>query len=196
MNKKDLIKEVANRTDLSIHLSKIIVDCLVKNISTALKQGERIVLRDFGAFCNVEKQSKRYYDIHTGKIRNSPSKRVVKFVPYKKFKEQLAPLKVLDVHKENDGSIGDLIAAGKFVYSTPRVKREKKTHAKPIIGIKNTGKRINRGWEEKTISLLFDGHFLFEHFLGESEHKEFPSLKVPKKKGQSEKPVAILAIIV
>ena len=104
MNKKDLIKEVANRTDLSIHLSKIIVDCLVKNISTALKQGERVSLRDFGAFCNVEKQSKRYYDIHTGKIRNSPSKRVVKFVPYKKFKERLAPLKVLDVHKENDGS--------------------------------------------------------------------------------------------
>lgn len=189
MNKKDLIKEVANRTDLSIHLSKIIVDCLVKNISTALKQGERIVLRDFGAFCNVEKQSKRYYDIHTGKIRNSPSKRVVKFVPYKKFKEQLAPLKVLDVHKENDGSIGDLIAAGKFVYSTPRVKREKKTHAKPIIGIKNTGQRINRGWEEKTISLLFDGHFLFEHFLGESEHKEFPSLKVPKKNTPVLKPL-------
>ena len=185
MNKKDLIKEVANRTDSSIHLSKIIVDCLVKNISTALKQGEKVALRDFGAFSNVEKQSKRYYDLHTGKIRNSPGKRVVKFVPYKKFKEQLAPLKVLDVHKENDGSIGDFVTAGQFVYSTPQhyqgVKRENKTHTKSIIGRKNTGQRINRGREEKTISLSFDGHFLFEHFLGESEHKEFPSLKVPKK---------------
>ena len=185
MNKKDLIKEVANRTDSSIHLSKIIVDCLVKNISTALKQGEKVALRDFGAFYNVEKQSKRYYDLHTGKIRNSPCKRVVKFVPYKKFKEQLAPLKVLDVHKENDGSIGDFVTAGQFVYSTPQhyqgVKRENKTHTKSIIGRKNTGQRINRGREEKTISLSFDGHFLFEHFLGESEHKEFPSLKVPKK---------------
>ena len=189
MNKKDLIKEVANRTDLSIHLSKIIVDCLVKNISTALKQCERVSLRNFGAFCNVEKQSKRYYDIHTGKIRNSSSKRVVKFVPYKKFKKQLAPLRVLDVHNENDGSIGDLVTAGKFVYSTPRVKREKKTHAKPIIGKKNTGQRINRGREEKTISLLFDGHFLFEHFLDESEHKEFPSLKVPKKNTPVLKPL-------
>lgn len=185
MNKKDLIKEITNRTDLSINRSKIVVDCLVKNISMALKQGERVTLRDFGAFSNVEKQSKRYYDIHTGKIKNSQSKRIVKFVPYKKFKEQLAPLKVLDVHKENDGSIGDLLTVGKFVYSTSqhyqRVKRKNKTHAKPIIGRKNTGQRINRDQEEKNICLSFDGHFLFDHFLGESEHKEFPSLKVPKK---------------
>ena len=192
MNKKDLIKEVANRTDLSIHLSKIIMDCLVKNISTALKQGERVSLRDFGAFCNVEKQSKRYYDIHTGKIRNSPSKRVVKFVPYKKFKERLAPLKVLDVHKENDGSIGDFVTAEKFVYSISqhyqRVKGENKTHAKSIIGRKNTGQRINRDREENNISLSFDGYFLFDHFLGESEHKEFPSLKVPTKNAPVLKP--------
>ena len=192
MNKKDLIKEVANRTDSSIHLSKIIVDCLVKNISTALKQGEKVALRDFGAFYNVEKQSKRYYDLHTGKIRNSPGKRVVKFVPYKKFKERLAPLKVLDVHKENDDSIGDFVTAEKFVYSISqhyqRVKGENKTHAKSIIGRKNTGQRINRDREENNISLSFDGYFLFDHFLGESEHKEFPSLKVPTKNAPVLKP--------
>lgn len=185
MNKKDLIKEITKRTGLSIRISKIIVDCLVKSISTALKQGEKVALRDFGAFCNAEKRSKHYYDILTGKIRTSPSKKVVKFVPYKSFKEQLASPKVLNVHKENDGSIGNLITVGRYVYSTPqhyqRVRRKYETPVKDTLVGKNIGQRINRSQEEETIKLLFNGHFLFEHFLGESEHEKFPSLKIPQK---------------
>lgn len=185
MDKKDLIKKVANRTDLSIRLSKVFVNCLVKNISAALKQGERVALRDFGAFCNVEKRSKHYYDIHTGKIKTSPGKKVIKFVSYKRLKEQLAPPIVLDIHKENDGSIGDFITSERYIYATSqhyqRVQRENKTYIKTKLVGKNTGQRINRGQEEETFNLSFDGHFLFEHFLGESEHKEFPSLKVPRK---------------
>ena len=186
MNKKDLIKEVANRTGLSIRLSKIIVDCFVKSISTALKQGEKVVLRDFGAFCNAEKRSKHYYDIHTGKIETSPSKKVVKFVPYKRFKGQLAPPKVVNVASKNDGSIGDVVTVEKiYVYPTsqhyPRVKKGCETSAKATLVGKNIGQRIDRSQEEETINVLFNGHFLFDHFLGENEHEKFPSLKVPQK---------------
>lgn len=182
MNKKDLIKEVANRTGLSIRTSKIIVTCLVKSISTALKQGKKVTLRDFGAFYNVKKESKHYYEIHTGKIRTTPSKKVVKFVPYKRFKGLLAHPKVLNVHKDNDGSIGDFVIAGRYVYSASQYHTErKKGLVKTTLVGKNIGQRIERSQEKETINLLFNGHFLFDHFLGESEHKNFPSLKIPQK---------------
>lgn len=53
MNKKDLIKKiVSNHTELSIRKTQIIVDCLIENISLALKKGEKVTLRNFGAFYN------------------------------------------------------------------------------------------------------------------------------------------------
>ena len=107
MNKRKLIREVARRTGFSIRVSKIIVECLIENISLALKQGDKVALKDFGAFCNIDRQGKRYYDIPTGKIKTFSARKVVKFIPYKKFKEQLRPN--LLVHEEDDGSIGTSI---------------------------------------------------------------------------------------
>ena len=170
---------------MPIRISKIIVDCLVKSISKVLKQGEKVALRDFGAFYNVEKRGKRYYDINTGEIRAFPSAKVIKFVPYKRFKEQLVPPKILNVHKENDGSIGDFVIARRYVYSASQhywiAKKGYKAPVKTTLVGKNIGQRIDRSHEEETINLSFDGHFLFEHFLGESEHEKFPSLKIPQK---------------
>lgn len=100
MNKKDLIRKiVSNHTELSIRKTQIIVDCLIENISLALKKGEKVTLRNFGAFYNSKRQGKCYYDISIGNIKTSPAKKVIKFVPYKKFKESLLS-KVLDTHIE------------------------------------------------------------------------------------------------
>lgn len=88
----------------------------MQNISYTLKQGDKVSLRDFASFCCVEKDAKRYYDISTGEVKSSTARKVVKFVPYKKFKEQLSS-KIIDIHDENDGSIGNSLTIEQKVYS-------------------------------------------------------------------------------
>lgn len=149
-----------------------------------MKQGDRVTLRDFGTFYNAEKRGKRYYDIHTGEIKTYPNKKVIKFVPYKKFKEQLL-FNVLDTHIVNDGSIGNSIVVGRYIYYNPThytdIKRINNTNLKPTLGKENIARRVIRKPKLETINLSFEGHFLFDHFLGENEHTEYPSLKVSKK---------------
>ena len=182
MNKKKLIREIANRTGFSICISKKIVDSLIQTICCALKRGERVSLKDFGVFCNIEKQSKRYYDIPAGKIKTYPTKRVVKFIPYKRFKERLF-IKTLDFRKEDDGSIGNSIVLEKKIFSAPlnskiRTSEKNYTNVKPIFGEKNVSQRVTRQAEIDTSDLFFEGNFLFDHFIGEGEHNKFPSIKV------------------
>lgn len=180
MNKRDLIRKiVSNHTELSIRKTQIIVDCLIENISLALKKGERITLRNFGAFYNSERQGKCYYDISTGNIKTSSAKKVIKFVPYKNFKESLLS-KVLDTHSENDGSIGNTVKLEKEIFKYPCARVNNVT-TRPLLGKENITQRVARKSELETTNLLFDGHFLFDCFLGESEHKKYPSLKVPHK---------------
>lgn len=180
MNKRDLIRKiVSNHTELSIRKTQIIVDCLIENISLALKKGERITLRNFGAFYNSERQGKCYYDISTGNIKTSSAKKVIKFVPYKNFKESLLS-KVLDTHSENDGSIGNTVKLEKEIFKYPCARVNNVT-TRPLLGKENITQRVVRKSELETTNLLFDGHFLFDCFLGESEHKKYPSLKVPHK---------------
>lgn len=178
MNKKDLIRKiVSNHTELSIRKTQIIVDCLIENISLALKKGEKVTLRNFGAFYNSKRQGKCYYDISIGNIKTSPAKKVIKFVPYKNFKESLLS-KVLDTHIENDGSIGNTVKLEKEIFKYPYTRVSNLT-TKPSPGKENIAQRVVHKSEIETANLLFDGHFLFDCFLGESEHKKYPSFKVP-----------------
>lgn len=180
MNKRDLIKKIVNSdTELSIRETKMIIDCLIENISLALKKGDRITLRDFGAFYNSERKGKRYYDISTGDFKISSNKKIIKFVPYKNFKEYLFS-RVLDTHIENDGSIGDIVELERDVFKHPSIRKEN-INIKPLSGKENTGPRVVKKPDIEPTDLLFDGHFLFDCFLGESEHKKYPSLKVPHK---------------
>lgn len=191
MNKKKLIKEIANRTGLSMRVSKIVLDSFLQNISRSLMEGNKVALRNFGAFYKTEKQAKRYYDIQTGEIKILPARKTVKFIPYKTFKEQLQ-LKILDTHIENDGSIGNRITVERYVYSTTQydsnVKRTNDIRAMHIADKENVAKRIVRKPEVETAKLVFDGKFRFDCFLGEDEHGKFPSLKVPRKEASVLKP--------
>lgn len=180
MNKKELIKKiVSSHAGISIQKAQIIIDILIQNISLALKKGDRVTFRGFGAFYNSERQGKRYYDIQTGAIKISSTKKSVKFVPYKKFKESLL-FKVLDTHIENDGSIGNIVKLEKEVFRYPSV-RESHMNTKPLYGKENIGYRRVRKSDIETTNLLFEGTFLFDHYSGESEHKNYPSLRIPQK---------------
>lgn len=172
MNKKDLIKIINKHTDLSVHASKIFIDHFIQIICSTLKNDEKVVLKDFGAFQTIKKRGKRYYDIPTGKIKTYPDKRTVKFVTYKNFKEQFIPkYRKINIRKEDDGSIGAEVTISSLRY----------TNAKPATGKKNVSQRVIRESRIETSDFIFNGQFLFNHFLGEEEHKKFPSIKVPHK---------------
>lgn len=181
MNKRDLIKKIVNcNKKLSIREIKMIVDCLIENISLALKKGDRITLKDFGAFYNSERKGKRYYDISTGNFKISSNKKTIKFIPYKNFKEYLFS-KVLDTHIENDGSIGDRVKLERNVFNPPFIKENNVTNTKPLSGKENTGPRVVRKLDIEPTDLLFNGAFLFGCYCGKSEHKDFPVLRTPRK---------------
>lgn len=180
MNKRELIREIANKHNgLSVRDIQIILDCLLHNISLALKKGDKVSLKEFGAFYSNERRGKRYYDISTGEIKTSSTKKVVKFVPYKNLKESLLST-VVDTHIENDGSIGNRVKLEREVFKYPCARVNDVT-TKLLPGKENITQRVVRKSEIGTTNLLFDGHFLFDCFLGESEHKKYPSLKVPHK---------------
>lgn len=177
MNRKDLIKELAKHTDASISKSKIIIDCLFQTINQALKQGDKVTLRGFGAFDNIERQGRNYYDIRTKEIKTCPVKKVVKFIPYKRLKEKLFH-ETLENYHNDDGSVGNHITLEKNRYSLSQhpYARVNSKHTEAIIG-----QRSSREFETETSPLVFHGYFQFDHFQGEEEHNEFPSLKIPHK---------------
>ena len=180
MNKKKLIKEVASRTGFSFSVSKMMIDCLLQTVGVALKRREKVSLRDFGTFYNMEKPGRRYYHIPTGEIKTSSEGVVVKFAPSRKIKERLNS-KPPSSHGENDGGRENPVPTGRGVCPASPHSRGNDLPVKPASGKENTGQRVNHRSEEETAILSHDGYFLFDHFLGESEHKEFPSLKVPRK---------------
>ncbi len=61
MNKSELIEELANRTELNLKASEIVVSLIIDNMKKALLKEERIELRGFGSF-HIE-----YYKAYTGR---------------------------------------------------------------------------------------------------------------------------------
>lgn len=181
MNKKQLIREVARITKFSIRLSKIIVNCCIKTILSELQQGHRISLKDFGAFHIVKSLGRTYFDIQKKEIKKSSAKNIVKFVPYKKFKKQLST-NVVDVHDENDGSIGNIITLEPrvFINPAPTPKKLNPNNSSPLSGKQNIGKRCKRKQDVAEHYLAFEGKFLYDKFQGELDHDSFPSVKVPQ----------------
>lgn len=181
MNKKHLVKEIARRTGLSIRLSKIVVDCLTQTITSELENGHRISLKDFGAFCCVKRPGKSYYDIHANEIRQSASKNVVKFIPYKGLKKQLCSNVI--VNPNDDGALGGSVTLGHHVFTcqSPTHQKARIGDSTAKAGKQNIGQRKLRKQELSYSDLVFEGRFLYKKFQGEADHEAFPSLKVPQK---------------
>lgn len=79
MNKKQLIRELSNRTGLSLIDSDKYLNVILSIITSSLRNGEGVFLRKFGSFMIRERKSKRVKEIATKKIITIPSKKKVKF---------------------------------------------------------------------------------------------------------------------
>jgi integration host factor subunit beta len=85
MNKSDLVKNLAKRTDLPMRKAEEIVDMVFKTMTDALVQGDRIEIRGFGSF--VVKEYKGY----TGRNPKTGQKITVssKYLPFFKTGKEL-----------------------------------------------------------------------------------------------------------
>jgi len=87
MNKAQLIKEVANKVDISKKEIGNIIDAAVKTITSTLSKGERITLVDFGTFQARQRKAREGRNPRTGKKLEIPAKKVPKFKAGKKLRE-------------------------------------------------------------------------------------------------------------
>lgn len=181
MNKKQLIRQIAGQTGFSARLLKVVVDCIMQSIISELRQGNKISIKDFGSFNRVERQSKSYYNLKSGKMQKMPVKNVVKFTAYKGLKEQLCP-NVIEL-TENDGSLGNQnnLTLEHYIFTNPTQRKLDNNNSRPKTGKQNTGKRKLRKQETSISSLAFEGKFFYDRYQGEGDHNEFPSVKVPLK---------------
>ena len=86
MTKKDLILKVSENTGVKQIVVKKIVEEILSVILEALKNKERIELRNFGIFCFKKRKAKIGRNPKTGETVPIPPRQVVIFKPGKKLK--------------------------------------------------------------------------------------------------------------
>ncbi len=89
MHKTDLIKEIANQTDLSQRDAGAFLESFLKTVAKALKKGDVVTLIGFGTFKVVKTAARKGRNPQTGKeIQIKASKRV-KFAAGKALKDSV-----------------------------------------------------------------------------------------------------------
>jgi len=79
--KRDIVKEVSEKTSLTQTEIKDIVQMALDAIVTALVRGEKVELRNFGVFMVKERAERRARNPRTGEEVIVPRKKVVAFKP-------------------------------------------------------------------------------------------------------------------
>jgi nucleoid DNA-binding protein len=81
MNEKFLTKTIAKQFFLTQVESKEIIELILAQSSEALKRGERVYFRGFGAFTKEKRAAKKVRHPKTGKIITIPENITVDFNP-------------------------------------------------------------------------------------------------------------------
>ncbi|GHU20050.1 DNA-binding protein HU-beta [Alphaproteobacteria bacterium] len=87
MNKHDLVKAIAEKTEFSQENAEKFLNGFVKVISKSLAQGDDVSRVGFGSFSRAERSARTGRDFKTGKSTAVPAYRTVKFKPGKNLKE-------------------------------------------------------------------------------------------------------------
>lgn len=87
MNKAQLIKEVANKVEISKKEIGNIIDAAVKTITSTLSKGERVTLVDFGTFHVMKRKARKGRNPRTGEGLQIPARKAPKFRPGKALRE-------------------------------------------------------------------------------------------------------------
>lgn len=168
MNKKDLIRRISKKTGFTISKSAKIVQSFIGEISNTLQKGQEVSIRGFGSFKLYKQDKRRFYNISKKSVDVLPEKTIVKFAPSK-----------LSTKK----NIGDNIKSKSNQFISKSNDNVNTSKIGTITsGVKNTGKRRNGNNSEfHDNNFEYLGTVNYDCFLGEFEHTQFPTVKIPQK---------------
>ena len=89
MRKIEIVKRIADETDLTKVKAEEAVDAILEEIKDGLQRGEPVTLRRFGAFQVRGKRARMGRNPKTGEEAEIPARRVVRFKSGKHFKESV-----------------------------------------------------------------------------------------------------------
>ncbi|MGL5643592.1 MAG: HU family DNA-binding protein [Metamycoplasmataceae bacterium] len=87
MNKKELVQELANMTELSQKDVELTINSFVNVVINQLKKGDQITIAGFGTFKKNERKARTGVNPSTGAKISIAAKSVPKFTPAKTFKD-------------------------------------------------------------------------------------------------------------
>ena len=87
MTKADIVDSVANEYELSKRQAGEIVDLILEEITSALKQGEKVQLIPFGSFVVRERKARTGRNPQTGDVIKIAARKVPAFSPGKGLKD-------------------------------------------------------------------------------------------------------------
>jgi len=89
MNKAELILQVANKTNVTQKVAKVIVDTIFSGMGDSLIHGERIEIRGFGSFVIRTYGGYKGRNPKTGELVDVPPKKLPFFKVGKELKEKV-----------------------------------------------------------------------------------------------------------
>ena len=89
MTKREIAKELANRSNLTPSQAIHAVEGIIDIIADALAKDEPILLRGFGTIKTVQRAAKPARNINKGTTMMLPPTKQVKFIAYNELKERI-----------------------------------------------------------------------------------------------------------
>ena len=87
MRKKELIKVIAEETNLPERTVRKVMNTFVDVATKLLAEGEKVTLTGFGTFCMAETKPRKGRNPRTGETIEIPARRVVRFRKGKLLKD-------------------------------------------------------------------------------------------------------------
>lgn len=79
MNKTELVKAIAEKSELSQAAAKVALDATLESIQEAMQNGDTVQLLGFGTFSVSERAARQAKNPRTGEMVEVPAKKVAKF---------------------------------------------------------------------------------------------------------------------
>jgi DNA-binding protein HU-beta len=89
MNKKELVNELADKTDITKKEATELLDTIIDTIEEKLSKGDLVRLVGFGTFKVAKRKARKGVNPRTKKSITIPGGKVPKFVPGKELKKKV-----------------------------------------------------------------------------------------------------------
>jgi nucleoid DNA-binding protein len=89
MNKKEIADSIYKKLEIKRFEAYTFIDLLIEVLVENLKEGNKVVISNFGTFKVVKRQEKRVINPNNKEAMIIPAGKIAKFLPSKNLKEQI-----------------------------------------------------------------------------------------------------------